>query len=95
MAATGKLIDVQTALQIGYANYRSAEPMKTAVEMANRIAKKPGPGVSQTRKYFNHRLLQAMNAADDMFMDNFLDTWYSPTGQACIQAQAQRLSGKK
>ncbi|MEC7986087.1 MAG: enoyl-CoA hydratase/isomerase family protein [Myxococcota bacterium] len=95
IASTGRLIDAQEALESGYARYKTAKPMDKAMEIATSIAKKPGNGTGKTRHYFNQRILENMNSADKRFMSDFLDTWFSPAGQACIQAQAKRLGSKK
>ncbi len=95
MASTGKLIDAQTAIELGYASHKADDPLALALELADKIAQKPGSGVSKTRRYFNHRVREAMKETDALFMEDFLDSWFSPEGQACIQAQAKRLSSKK
>ena len=40
-------------------------------------------------------LIDAMKKADDAFMEDFLDTWFSEVGQNAVQAQAERLNQSK
>lgn len=91
---TGTLFSVQTATEIGYATKVCEHPLQDATAMAQSLAKKPGRGVSGTRIYFNERIIQEMKKADDQFMDDFLDTWFSPEGQNAIQTLARKLSNK-
>jgi len=91
---TGTLFSAQTAKEIGYATKVCEVPLEEATRMAQALAQKPGQGVSGTRIYFNERIIQEMKKADDQFMDDFLDTWFSPEGQNAIQTLARKLSNK-
>lgn len=91
---TGTLFSVQTAKEIGYATKVCDNPLEEAIQMAQTLAKKPGLGVAGTRLYFNERIIQEMKKADDQFMDDFLDTWFSAEGQHAIQTLARKLSNK-
>ena len=91
---TGTLFSVQTAKEIGYATKVCENPLEEALAMAQNLAKKPGRGVAGTRIYFNERIIQEMKKADDQFMDDFLDTWFSPEGQNAIQTLARKLGNK-
>lgn len=95
LSTTGELISGQKALDIGYAHYRSENPMECAMELAKTLVQKPGFGVAKTRQFFNHRISKAMREADTLFMEEFLDTWFSEEGQKCIQTLAQKLSKKR
>ncbi|MAA78909.1 MAG: hypothetical protein CL916_06585 [Deltaproteobacteria bacterium] len=91
---TGHLFSVQTAKEIGFATKVCDDPLEEAMLMAQNLAKKPGKGVAGTRIYFNERIIKEMKKADDEFMDDFLDTWFSTEGQNAIQTLAQKLSNK-
>ena len=91
---TGTLFSVQTAKDIGYATKVCDNPLEEAIQMAQTLAKKPGLGVAGTRLYFNERIIQEMKKADDQFMDDFLNTWFSTEGQHAIQTLARKLSNK-
>ena len=93
-AMTGTLFDTKIAKEIGYATKVCLSPLEEAVQMAQSLAKKPGNGVAGTRIYFNERIIQEMKNADEQFMDDFLDTWFSEEGQQSIHALAQKLSKK-
>ena len=82
------------AKDIGYAFYTGENPLEEAMTFAENIVKKPGKGTGYTRVFFNERIAQQMKKADDVFMQTFLDTWFSDEGQRAIHALAQKL-GKK
>ena len=57
-------------------------------------AKKPGGGSSETSRFYTEGLVDKIKAAEDKYMDPFLDSWFSEMGQKCIQGLAAKLSGK-
>lgn len=91
---TGTLFDTHAAKEIGYATKICENPLQEAMNMAQSLSKKPGKGVAGTRIYFNARIMEEMKKADEQFMDDFLDTWFSPEGQQSILALARKLSKK-
>ena len=91
----GTLFDSQTAKDIGYAIQISEDPLKDAIELAKYFTHKPGNGVGATKKMAGQDIIDAMKLADDAYMEDFLDTWFSEIGQNALQTQAERLSGSK
>ena len=91
----GELFDPKTAKDIGYATKLSSEPLKDALEFVHYFARKPGNGVGATKAMAGQDLIDAMKKADDAFMEDFLDTWFSEVGQNAVQAQAERLNQSK
>ena len=92
---SGRLFNTQRALEIGYADTVCADPMKAAKEEALFFAKKPGFGSGLTRVIFNDVIIKEMKAADELFMERFLDSWFSKEGQQSIHALAAKLSKPK
>ena len=93
-AMFGELFDSETALKIGYALSADVEPLKKAIELANRLANKPGHGTQVTKLFRAEALSARVRAADEAGMERFLDSWFSEIGQARIQALAAKLSAK-
>ena len=91
----GELFGPEIAKKIGYAIQLSDEPLNDAIEFAKSFARKPGNGVGATRVMAGQDLIEAMKKADSLYMDDFLDSWFSEIAQNALQNQAERLSGKK
>ena len=94
-ALKGDLFDPQTAKEIGYATQLSSKPLEDAISFAQYFANKPGNGVGVTRLAAGGDIIEAMKKADDAYMEDFLDTWFSEIAQNIIQAQAGRLGKGK
>jgi enoyl-CoA hydratase/carnithine racemase len=94
MAMRGELIGSDRALEIGYADAASESPLEDALSWARQLASKPGSGATVTRQLASHPISSRMKRADEEGMDAFLETWFSETGQTCIQALAESLGGK-
>ena len=92
---SGRLFDTQRALEIGYADKICADPLKAAMEEALFFAQKPGFGSGMTRVFFNDIIIDEMKAADEKFMEKFLDSWFSEEGQFAIRTLAAKLSKSK
>jgi len=88
------LIGPEEAQRIGYADAVVDDPIAHAMQLAGKLAALPGPGVGITHTFGATPILQAIEKADAYGMEAFLDTWFSPEGQACIHAMAKKLSGK-
>lgn len=91
----GELFDPQAAQEIGYATKLSSDPLKDALDFVHYFASKPGNGVGATKTMAGQDLIDAMKKADEAFMEDFLDTWFSEVGQNAVQAQAERLNQSK
>ena len=92
VAMLGHLFDGEEALRIGYAVACVEDARTGAIEYATKLAKKPGGGVSETSRFYSEVLAARVRAADDTYMESFLDSWFSKIGQAHIHALAAKLS---
>ncbi len=90
----GHLFGGEEALRIGYAADCVEDARAGAIDYATRLAKKPGGGSSETSRFYTEGLVDKIKAAEDKYMDPFLDSWFSEMGQTCIQGLAAKLSGK-
>jgi len=90
---SGKLFDAEAALQSGYAFKLEENADEAGLRLAQSLAKKPGTGAAVSRTVLATELIERVEKADARWNDVFLDGWFSEAGQACIQAQAARLSG--
>ena len=92
--ATGSLFDSQTALQMGYAQKVSAQPLEDAILLAEQLAKKPATGSGLCTTMAAERIILDMKAADEQGMELFLDSWFHPESQAALQKLAAQLAQK-
>jgi len=91
----GKLMRPDEALQAGYADELAVDAEEFAIAMAQALASKPGVGAAVTHQLHTASLLERVRKADEEHMSTFLDTWFSPVGQAGLKAMAAKLGGKK
>ncbi len=91
----GQLIGPNEALRIGYADRLADDARAVALEIASELAGKPGHGAALTSTFCSEGLAREVDAADADGMERFLDTWFSPEGQAGLKAMAARLGGRR
>lgn len=90
----GHLFGAEEALQMGYATQCVDDATGGAVDLAARLALKPGGACAETSRIYTEGLVARVKAADAAYMDAFLDSWFSAEGQHCIQALAAKLSAR-
>jgi len=95
LSSSGKLMNTEEAMKCGYGMEQVDDPESRALDLAQELAKKPGDGVATTRVLAGKTIWESMKEADDRDMDAFLDTWFSPSGQAAINAMAKKLGKSK
>ena len=94
MMLAGKTINAEEALAAGYADMLADDPLASAIEVATKLAQKPGHGSAVTKTLCNGSLSQRVRAADAAGLEAFLDSWFSTAAQQSIQALAAKLAGK-
>lgn len=95
LAMQGRLFAPDEALHFGFAAERSADPEARAISIARVLARKPGIGASTIRTFLNAPIVERMKVADQMYMEAFLDTWFSEAAQERMRAQVDRMTRKR
>ena len=94
VAMQGHLFGAEEALAAGYADMLADDPLASAIEVATKLAQKPGHGSAVTKTLCNGSLSQRVREADAAGLEAFLDSWFSTAAQQSIQALAAKLAGK-
>jgi hypothetical protein len=89
-----ELFDPETSKAIGYADFLAENPLISAIDLANNIILKPGFGVQTTKIFHAQRIAKNFKEAEDLSMEKFLDSWFSPEAQQGIKDLAEKLSKK-
>jgi enoyl-CoA hydratase/carnithine racemase len=88
---SGRLFGPEEAARIGYADLLADDPQAQALTVADTLAKKPGGGVTLTRRRAGDRIADIVDAQEREHREAFLDSWHSPEAQAGLRAVAERL----
>ena len=88
---SGRLFGPDEAARIGYADLLAEDAQAHALEVASALARKPGGGSTLTRRRAGDRIADIVDAQEREHQEAFLDSWYSPEGQAGLHAVAERL----
>ncbi len=88
---SGRLFGPDEAARIGYADVLAEDAQARALEIATTLAAKPGRGAALTRRRAGERIADIVDAQEQEHREAFLDSWFSPEGQAGLKAVAERL----
>lgn len=88
---SGRLFGPDEAARIGYADMLAEDAQAQALEIATALAAKPGQGAALTRRRAGDRIAEIVDAQERAHREAFLDSWFSPEGQAGLTAVAERL----
>jgi enoyl-CoA hydratase/carnithine racemase len=95
IAMTAQLFGPETALASGFADELADDPQARAVEAAIQLASLPGEAVAVTKMFRAEGIAARMRAEDEAHMDEFLNSWMSPAGQAGLRALVAKLTKPK
>ena len=88
---SGRLFGPEEGARIGYADMLAEDAQARAMDLAASLANKPGQGAALTRERAGTRIADIVDAQEREHRDAFLDSWFSPEGQAGLSAVAERL----
>ncbi len=93
-SVTAELFGPEEARRIGYADVLADDAQAEALALSQRLAATPGRAAAVCRGFEASGLADRVMAATLEGEGGFLDTWFSPEGQASLKGLAARLSGR-
>ncbi|GEM_PF-1627303 len=95
ISMTGTLVDPQAALAAGWADELADDPQARALAFATELARKPGDAVAVTKGFRAGGIARRVQAEEEAYMSDFLDSWMSDAGQAGLKMLVAKLTAPR